>query len=248
MRDLAVRPTTSTDIAVTPIRALVVDDERSLADLIGMVLRYEGWETRIAESGTDALTAAREFEPDVIVLDIMMPDLDGMGVLQRLRERGDEVPVLFLTARDALQDRIIGLSEGGDDYVTKPFSLEEVVARVQALVRRSSGRTTAPADDGVLRVGDLTLDHRSYEVHRAGERIELTQTEFEVLRFLMEHEQRVVTKASIYEHVWNEEFDGRSTVVELYMSYLRKKLESGRPAMIRTVRGVGYLLKPASDV
>lgn len=247
MNNLAARPTSPTESTATPIRALVVDDERSLADLIGMALRYEGWETRIAENGIDALTAAREFEPDVIVLDIMMPDLDGMGVLQRLRERGDGVPVLFLTARDALQDRIAGLSEGGDDYVTKPFSLEEVVARVQALVRRSSGRT-APSNDGVLRVGDLTLDQRSYEVHRAGDRVELTQTEFEVLRFLMEHDQRVVTKASIYEHVWHEEFDGRSTVVELYMSYLRKKLESGRPAMIRTVRGVGYLLKPASDV
>ena len=246
MRDQTVRSAAPVDRPVIAARALIVDDERSLADLIGMALRYEGWETRIAENGADALAAAREFEPDVIVLDIMLPDLDGMGVLQRLRASGDGVPVLFLTARDSLQDRVAGLSEGGDDYVTKPFSLEEVVARVQALVRRSRGRVPDPGDE-VLRVGDLTLDQRSYEVSRGGDPIALTQTEFEVLRVLMEHEQRVVTKATIYERVWQEEFDGRSTVVELYVSYLRKKIEAGRPAMIRTVRGVGYLLKSATD-
>ncbi|UOQ60805.1 response regulator transcription factor [Leucobacter rhizosphaerae] len=246
MKDHQARSRTIADGSVSQARALIVDDERSLADLIGMALRYEGWETRIAESGTEALSAAREFAPDVIVLDIMLPDLDGVGVLQRLRESGDGVPVLFLTARDSVQDRITGLSEGGDDYVTKPFSLEEVVARVHALVRRSGGRPAAPADE-VLRVGDLTLDPRSYEVQRGGDAIELTQTEFEVLRALMEHEQRVVTKAALYEQVWHEEFDGTSTVVELYISYLRKKIELGRTPMIRTVRGVGYLLKAGPD-
>lgn len=247
MRDLPNDQRLRSATVPVPRRALVVDDERSLADLIGMALRYEGWEVRIAENGVDALAAVRDFAPDVMVLDIMMPELDGREVLQRLRASGDGVPVLFVTARDSLQDRIDGLSDGGDDYVTKPFSLEEVVARIQALVRRSSGRPTTPGD-GVLRVGDLSLDPGSYEVRRGSERIELTQTEFEVLRVLMEHEQRVVTKASIYERVWGEEFDGRSTVVELYVSYLRRKLESSRPAMIRTVRGVGYLLKPAIDV
>lgn len=225
-------------------RVLVVDDEPALSDLVSMALRYEGWETQVAGNGSEALTVIREFVPDVLVLDIMMPDLDGLEVLQRLRAEGDGVPVLFLTARDSLQDRLTGLDTGGDDYVTKPFSLDELVARVHALVRRSSTRLDATTDS-VLRVGDLSLDQDSFEVRRGEAIVELTSTELEVLRVLMENSGRVVTKASIYESVWRGEFDGSSTVVELNISYLRKKIEASKPPMIRTVRGVGYMIRPA---
>ncbi|QIM18535.1 response regulator transcription factor [Leucobacter coleopterorum] len=227
-------------------RVLVVDDEPALSDLVSMALRYEGWETQIASNGTDALAAIREFAPDVLVLDIMMPGLDGLEVLQRLRAEGDGVPVLFLTARDSMQDRLTGLDIGGDDYVTKPFSLDELVARVHALARRSSNKVQV-VDSSVLRVGDLSLDQDSFEVRRGEEVIGLTSTELEVLRVLMENPSRVVTKAAIYESVWHGEFDGSSTVVELNISYLRKKIEGAKPTMIRTVRGVGYMIRPASD-
>jgi len=230
----------------SPIRALVVDDERSLAELIGMALRYEGWDTRIAETGAAALAALREFQADVVVLDVMLPDLDGLQVIQRLRAEGNTVPVLFLTARDALQDRLGGLGAGGDDYVTKPFSLDEIVARLHALVRRSSQRLGVP-EQPVLRAGDLTLDRDSYEVARGGQPIELTSTEFDLLRCLMEHQRRVVSKAKIYDAVWGGEFDGRTNVVEVYISYLRKKIDAGRSPMIHTIRGTGYILKPAAD-
>ncbi|WGD37774.1 response regulator transcription factor [Lysinibacter sp. HNR] len=228
-----------------PVRALVVDDENSLSDLLTMALRYEGWEVRSAADGGGALTLAREFYPDVIVLDIMLPDIDGMTVLSRLRAEGNEVPVLFLTAKDALDDRIAGLTAGGDDYVTKPFSLEEVVARLRGLVRRSI--LTMPADDPVIRLGDLTLDEDSYEVTRAGTLIELTSTEFELLRYLMRNPRRVVSKAQILDRVWNYDFGGKASVVELYISYLRKKIDAGRKPMIHTVRGVGYILKVPVD-
>ncbi|MFC4222730.1 response regulator transcription factor [Lysinibacter cavernae] len=229
-----------------PVRALVVDDESSLSDLLAMALRYEGWEIRTAADGRTALTAAREFQPDVIVLDIMLPDIDGMAVLSRLRSEGSDVPVLFLTAKDSLDDRIAGLTAGGDDYVTKPFSLEEVVARLRGLVRRSI--LTTSADDPVLRVGDLTLNEDSYEVMRGGELIELTSTEFELLRYLMRNPRRVVSKAQILDRVWNYDFGGKASVVELYISYLRKKIDAGREPMIHTVRGVGYILKvPAGE-
>ena len=225
------------------VRALVVDDEASLSELLAMALRYEGWEVRTAATGQEALTQARAFDPDVIVLDLMLPDIDGLTVLSRLRSEGSVVPVLFLTAKDSLEDRITGLTAGGDDYVTKPFSLEEVVARLRGLVRRSLV-TLAQSPDPVLRVGDLSLNEESYEVYRGGEVIELTGTEFELLRFLMRNPRRVVSKAQILDRVWSYDFTGKPSVVELYISYLRKKIDAGREPMIHTVRGAGYLLRP----
>ena len=228
------------------IRALVVDDEPALSELLSMALRYEGWEVQTASNGLEALTAVRTFAPDVMVLDIMMPELDGMSVIRRLREEGAEVPVLFLSAKDAVDDRIAGLTAGGDDYVTKPFSLEEVVARLRALVRRSHLLLEATPDP-VIRVGDFVLNEDSYEVARGGEPIELTSTEFELLRFLMRNPRRVVSKAQILDRVWSYDFDGKPTVVELYISYLRKKIDTDRSPMIHTVRGAGYMLKAADD-
>jgi len=226
----------------SPLRILAVDDEQMLTDLLAMALRMEGWEVRTASSGLEALQVAREFEPDALVLDIMMPDLDGMSVLRRLRESGNLVPVLFLTAKDAVGDRIAGLTAGGDDYVTKPFSLEEVIARLRAIIRRTG---VATADDGqsILRVGDLTLNEDSHEVERDGTEIELTATEFELLRYLMRNERRVLSKAQILDRVWSYDFGGKSSVVELYISYLRKKIDAGRTPLLHTVRGVGYMIK-----
>ncbi len=230
----------------SPVRALVVDDEPALGELIHMALRYEGWQVETAVDGASALGKARAFTPDVIVLDIMMPGLDGLEVLRRLRATGDDVPVLFLTAKDAVADRVVGLTAGGDDYVTKPFSLEEVVARLRGLLRRS-GRAVTGYTDPVLRVGDLTLDEESYEVTRAGRPIELTAKEFELLRYLMRNPRRVVSKLQILDRVWSYDFEGRSSIVEIYISYLRKKIEGeGLPPLIHTVRGVGYLIKPAT--
>lgn len=227
----------------SPIRAVVVDDEDSLTDLLSMALRYEGWDVRTAADGQHALTTVREFRPDVIVLDIMLPDIDGMSVLTRLRADGLTTPILFLTAKDSVDDRVAGLTVGGDDYVTKPFSLEELVARLRGLIRRSA-MTIATTGDSVLEVGDLTLDEESYEVRRGGTLIELTATEFELLRFLMRNPRRVLSKAQILDRVWSYDFGGRSSVVELYISYLRKKIDSLGPAMIHTVRGFGYMIKP----
>ncbi|WP_322411823.1 response regulator transcription factor [Microbacterium invictum] len=224
------------------LRLLVVDDEQMLTDLLSMALRMEGWEVKTASSGFEALQAVRDFRPDAMVLDIMMPDLDGMSVLQRLRASGDDVPVLFLTAKDAVSDRVAGLTAGGDDYVTKPFSLEEVVARLRGLMRRAGTAQTAEAEP-ILRVGDLSLNEDSHEVQRAGVEIELTATEFELLRFLMRNQRRVVSKAQILDRVWNYDFGGRSSVVELYISYLRKKIDQGQEPLIHTVRGVGYMIK-----
>lgn len=224
------------------IRVLVVDDEPSLTDLLRMALRYEGWEVRTAADGASAVKVAREFKPHAAVLDIMLPDTDGLTLLHRIRADDETLPVLFLTAKDALADRLAGLTAGGDDYVTKPFSLEEVIARVRGLVRRSM-LTQGGANDPVLRVGDLSLDEESYEVRRGEDLIELTATEFELLRFLMRNPRRVLSKAQILDHVWSYDFGGRETVVELYISYLRKKVDVGREPMISTVRGVGYMLK-----
>ncbi len=181
--------------------------------------------------------------PDVIVLDWMLPDVDGLEVLRRVRQHDDRVPVLFLTARDAVEDRVAGLTAGGDDYVTKPFSLEEVVARVRALVRRTG--VLEQRSDHVVTVGDLTLDEDSRDVTRAGTSIELTATEFELLRYLMRNQRRVLSKAQILDRVWNYDFGGQANVVELYISYLRKKIDAGREPMIHTKRGAGYVLKPA---
>jgi two-component system, OmpR family, response regulator len=227
----------------SPIRAVVVDDEDSLTDLLSMALRYEGWDVRIASDGQKALQLAREFRPDVIVLDIMLPDIDGMQVLTRLRADNVQTPVLFLTAKDALDDRVAGLTIGGDDYVTKPFSLEELVARLRGLIRRST-LSSLDSESSFISVGDLTLDEDSYEVHRGDTAIELTATEFELLRFMMRNPRRVLSKSQILDRVWKYDFGGKSSIVELYISYLRKKIDSLGPRMIHTVHGVGYMLKP----
>jgi two-component system, OmpR family, response regulator len=227
-----------------PVRILVVDDEATLTDLLQMALRYEGCEVRTAANGHTAIRTAKEFQPDAIVLDVMLPDLDGFDVLRRVRRQAPNVPVLFLTARDSVEDRIAGLTAGGDDYVTKPFSLEEVVARLRALLRRA-GLAAATRADAVLSVGDLTMDEDSHEVRRGGDLVSLTATEFELLRYLMRNPRRVLSKAQILDRVWNYDFGGQANVVELYISYLRKKIDAGKPPMIHTLRGAGYVLKPA---
>ncbi|PJE20126.1 MAG: DNA-binding response regulator, partial [Mycobacterium sp.] len=204
---------------------------------------YEGWNIATAGDGSAAIAAARADRPDVVVLDVMLPDMSGLDVLHRLRQENPGLPVLLLTAKDAVEDRIAGLTAGGDDYVTKPFSIEEVVLRLRALLRRT-GVTTV--DSGAqLIVGDLVLDEDSHEVTRAGEPISLTSTEFELLRFMMRNAKRVLSKAQILDRVWSYDFGGRSNIVELYISYLRKKIDNGREPMIHTLRGAGYVLKPA---
>ena len=228
----------------TPLRVLVVDDEVNLAELVAMAVRDEGWEVRTAHTGSQAVSAARDQQPDAIVLDIMLPDIDGLEVLRRVRSRDPHVPVLFLTARDAVEDRVTGLTAGGDDYVTKPFSLEEVVARLRALMRRAGASRVE--ERNLLSVGDLVLDEDSREVFRGDQEITLTATEFELLRFLMRNPRRVLSKAQILDRVWNYDFGGQANVVELYISYLRKKIDAGRAPMIHTMRGAGYVLKPAS--
>jgi two-component system OmpR family response regulator len=229
----------------SPVRVLVVDDESTLSDLLSMALRYEGWDVRTAADGIGAVRTARDFKPDAVVLDIMLPDLDGLEVLRRMRAEASEVPVLFLTAKDAVEDRVAGLTAGGDDYVTKPFSLEELVARLRGLLRRAG--MAAAKQGSELVVGDLVLDEDSHEVRRGGTDVELTATEFELLRFLMRNPRRVLSKAQILDRVWHYDFGGQSNVVEQYVSYLRKKIDAGRTPMIHTVRGAGYMLKPAAD-
>ncbi|GHG45105.1 DNA-binding response regulator [Flavimobilis marinus] len=231
-----------TSITPPPVRALVVDDEPSLGDLLSTVLRYEGWDVDTALTGAAAVQLARTSPPDVIVLDMMLPDMTGLEVLRRIRTTMPHVPVLFLTAKDAVEDRVAGLTAGGDDYVTKPFSLEEVVARLRGLLRRTG--VVESAEDSALVVGDLVLDEDAHEVSRAGTEIHLTATEFELLRFFMRNPRRVLSKAQILDRVWQYDFGGQANIVELYVSYLRKKIDAGREPMIHTLRGVGYILKP----
>ncbi|MDX6310386.1 MAG: two-component system, OmpR family, response regulator [Nocardioidaceae bacterium] len=226
------------------MRVLVVDDEQSLAEVLASVLRLEGWTAETANTGSTAVRAAERFHPDAVVLDMMLPDFDGIEVLRRIRAVDPAVCVLFLTARDSVGDRIAGITAGGDDYVAKPFSLEEVLARLRGLLRRAG--IARSMEEAALEVGDLTMDEDAREVHRAGQRIELTATEFELLRFLMLHPRRVLSKAQILDRVWQYDFGGQAHVVELYISYLRKKIDAGRDPMIHTVRGVGYVLRPAS--
>jgi two-component system, OmpR family, response regulator len=224
------------------VRVLVVDDEPSLAELLASVLRYEGWDVRTAADGASAVRAARQFRPDAVILDVMLPDISGFDVLQRLRADQRDVCVLFLTARDAVEDRVAGITAGGDDYVTKPFSLEEVLARLRGMLRRAG---VARNRGGIeLTVADLSMDEDAREVRRAGDLIELTATEFELLRYLIRNPRRVLSKAQILDRVWNYDFGGQAHVVELYISYLRKKVDAGREPLIHTVRGVGYVLKP----
>lgn len=227
----------------TPIRVLTVDDEPSIVELLSMAMRYEGWEVTTASTGTDAVRAARDTQPDAIVLDMMLPDFDGMEVMRRIRTEQPDVPVIFLTAKDGVSDRIAGLTAGGDDYVTKPFSLEEVIARLRGVLRRSGATEAKPGSQ--LVVGDLMMDEDSHEVTRAGEPISLTATEFELLRYMMRNPKRVLSKSQILDRVWNYDFGGQANVVELYISYLRKKIDADREPMIHTMRGAGYVLKPA---
>jgi two-component system OmpR family response regulator len=228
----------------SPLRALVVDDEPDLAEVLTSVLGHEGWDVRSAHDAAAAVRAGQEFRPDAVILDVNLPDASGFEVLRRMRAINPDLCVLFLTARDAVEDRIAGITAGGDDYVTKPFSMEEVLARLRGLVRRAG--LTVPDAEAAIVVGDLTMDEDAREVARGGELIELTATEFELLRYLMLNPRRVLSKAQILDRVWSYDFGGRAHVVELYISYLRKKVDRGREPMIHTVRSVGYVLKPAA--
>ena len=219
-------------------RILVVDDEASIVDAVATALRYEGFEVGEARSGREALSAAVQLDPDLVVLDWMLPDIEGIEVGRRLREQGLKTAILFLTAKDAVENKVEALRAGGDDYVTKPFSLAEVVARVQAILRRTAG--DLPGD--VLRFSDLVLDEARHEVFRGEQQIELTATEFSLLRFFLLNPRRVLSKGQILQNVWRYDFGGNTNVVETYVSYLRRKLDAAGPPMIRTVRQAGYML------
>ena len=220
-------------------KVLVVDDEAYITDLVGTALGYEGFAVAVAGSGHEAIAMAGTFRPDLIVLDVMLPDLDGLDVCRRLRAEGERVPVVFLTARDAAEDAVAGLTVGGDDYVTKPFRLQELVARIRAVLRRVRPEATSR-----LTCADLTLDEDSYEVERGGRPVELTATEFKLLRYLLLNAGRVLSKAQILDHVWRYDFGGNDNVVETYVSYLRKKIDHPGPPLLHTIRGVGYTLRP----
>jgi two-component system OmpR family response regulator len=226
----------------SPIRALVVDDEPQLSDLVRMGLSMVGWDVSVANDGQAAVRLAREVRPDVLVLDVMMPGLDGIEALGRIRAVFPGVPAVFLTAKDAVEHRIRGLAAGGDDYVTKPFSMEELILRLHRLIERSGA---VAASGSELVVGDLVLNTDTREVTRDGTNIRLSATQFELLRYLMVNARTVVSKSQILDDVWNYDFGGQNNVVELYISYLRKKVDAGRPPMIHTVRSVGYVIKPA---
>lgn len=223
-------------------RVLVVDDEKSISDLISTGLRFVGFDVRTAATGAEALKQAESFKPHALILDVMLPDLDGFEVCKRLRAEGQDIGVLFLTAKDATEDKIKGLTLGGDDYVTKPFSLEELVLRLRALLRRTNS-TPLNDDEEVVRFADLELNEATHEVRRAGNLIELSPTEFILLRYLMINADRVVSKSQILDHVWQYDFRGDAGIVETYISYLRKKIDIYEPALIHTVRGVGYRMR-----
>ncbi|SEP26530.1 response regulator transcription factor [Trujillonella endophytica] len=224
-------------------RLLVVDDEPNIRELLSASLRYAGFEVATAADGQQALAMAASFRPDLLVLDVMMPGLDGFGVVRRLRETGRHTPVLFLTARDAPEDKVSGLTLGGDDYVTKPFSLDEVVARIRAVLRRTSAGAQRAAEAPRLTFADIELDEESHEVVKAGTLIGLSPTEFKLLRYLMANAGRVLSKAQILDHVWNYDFNGEANVVESYISYLRRKVDTTEPRLLHTIRGVGYTLR-----
>jgi two-component system, OmpR family, response regulator len=222
------------------VRVLVVDDEPNIVDVISMALRYEGFEVFCAGTGAEALARIRDNRPHVMLLDVMLPDMEGFEVARRLGAERARVPIIFLTARDATEDRVRGLTVGGDDYVTKPFSLEELVARVRALLRRSGA---ADAAASVLTFADVELDDDAHEVTRAGELIELTPTEYRLLRYLMLNPRHVLSRTQLLEHVWDYDFGGDARVLETYVSYLRRKLDEHGPSLIHTVRGVGYVMR-----
>jgi two-component system OmpR family response regulator len=233
----------SPQTARTPeARLLVVDDEPNIRELLSASLRYAGFEVATASDGQQALALAESFRPDLLVLDVMMPGLDGFGVVRRLRQSGKHTPVLFLTARDAAEDKVSGLTLGGDDYVTKPFSLDEVLARIRAVLRRTTVMARA-SDAPRLTFADIELDEESHEVLKAGTLISLSPTEFKLLRYLMANAGRVLSKAQILDHVWNYDFNGEANVVESYISYLRRKIDTTEPRLLHTIRGVGYTLR-----
>jgi two-component system OmpR family response regulator len=223
-------------------RILVVDDESSISDLIATSLKFVGFEVRTAATGSQALTIAEEFKPHAMILDVMLPDLDGFEVCRKIRNEGIEVGVLFLSAKDEMKDKVQGLTIGGDDYMTKPFSLEELVARLRALLRRI-GAVPQSIEDEKIRFADLELDEATHEVRRAGKLLELSPTEFTLLRYLLINADRVVSKSQILDHVWDYDFGGDAGIVETYISYLRKKIDVFNPPLIHTVRGVGYRLR-----
>jgi two-component system, OmpR family, response regulator len=223
-------------------KILVVDDERSISDLIATSLRFVGFEVETATNGSEALTVAEAFRPDAVVLDVMMPGMDGFEVCKKLRDDGQSIGVLFLTAKDTTEDKINGLTVGGDDYMTKPFSLEELIARLKAILRRT-GSTPNTLDDEKILFADLELNEATHEVHRAGVQLELSPTEFTLLRYLLINADRVVSKSQILDHVWQYDFRGDAGIVETYISYLRKKVDAVEPPLIHTVRGVGYRLR-----
>ena len=218
----------------------MVDDEANIAELVATALRYEGFEVVTAADGAQALAAVRDLAPDLVVLDVMLPDADGFELQARIRADGQHVPVLFLTARDAVADRVRGLTLGADDYMTKPFSLEELVARVRAVLRRTSG---VVAISHCLTFSDLELDEETREVRRSGRRVDLSPTEFSLLRYLLLNPRKVLSKGQILDHVWQYDFGGDGRIVETYISYLRKKIDSEGPPLIHTLRGVGYSLR-----
>ena len=221
-------------------KVLVVDDEPNISDVLSIALKFNNYDVKTAADGHGALQAVTDFRPDLVLLDVMLPDLDGFEVARRMRERADDTPILFLTARDTTEDKVRGLTLGGDDYVTKPFSVEELLARVSSVLRRFGN---SGGGESVLRFGDLELDDDTREVFRDGAPIELTDTEYRLLRYLMSHPRRVLTRAQILDHVWDYDFGGDARVLETYVSYLRKKLEARGPRLIHTVRGVGYALR-----
>jgi two-component system OmpR family response regulator len=228
----------------TEAKLLVVEDDANILELLSASLRFAGFDVSTAMSGSAAVSAAREFGPDLVVLDVMLPDLDGFEVIRLMREGGARTPVVFLTARDGTDDKIRGLTLGGDDYVTKPFSLEELTARIRAVLRRTSAGDEEPSR---LAFADLELDEETHEVYRAGKRVQLSPTEFKLLRYLMLNPNRVLSKAQILDHVWKYDFRGDDNIVESYISYLRRKVDNVQPRLIHTLRGVGYVLrKPAS--
>ncbi|WP_422116774.1 response regulator transcription factor [Brachybacterium sp. UNK5269] len=233
---------TPTDSHDYEARLLVVDDEPNIRDLLATSLRFAGFEVFTAATGNEAIREATEHQPDLVVLDVMLPDMDGFTVTRRLRDRGEQYPILFLTAKDETQDKVTGLTVGGDDYVTKPFSLEEVVARIRAVLRRTHGGSETTVDSSLV-VGDLRLDEDSHEVYRGDVTIELSPTEFKLLRYLMLNAGRVVSKTQILDHVWDYDWSGEMGIVESYISYLRRKIDVIGEPMIHTKRGIGYVLR-----
>jgi two-component system OmpR family response regulator len=233
-------------VSEAPTRVLVVDDELNITELVSLGLQYEGFDVSSARDGRGALRAIREFKPELVILDVTMPDIDGFEVVRRMRAEGLWMPVIFLTARDATEDKVAGLTVGGDDYLAKPFSLDELIARVRAMVRRNS-LAARQGPSGVLRYADLVLDEDRLEVSRGSRPIALTPTEFRLLRFLMLNAGRVLSKSQILDHVWEYEFGGDGNVVETFISYLRKKVDVEEPPLIQTVRGFGYVLRSPQD-